>query len=252
MDGENLVINIYNLSYRVDGQLILDGVNIEFLPGEIFVIMGPSGCGKSTLLRLIMGLIKPTFGWVEIEGQNTSLLLKKEWKKLRTKMGMVFQSAALFDSLSIFENVAFGLRRKGLPESDIKTQVLQTLSIVGLEPSVAEKMPADLSGGMKKRAAIARAIAFKPPILLYDEPTTGLDPIMANTINELILELKKTLGITSLVVTHDITSALKVADRVGLLHQGKLVEVQERCNLHNANHPVLQQFLSGFDLSCNI
>jgi phospholipid/cholesterol/gamma-HCH transport system ATP-binding protein len=240
------MISIFNLSYQVNGQIILDGVELEFRQGETFVIVGPSGCGKSTLLRLIMGLIKPTSGWIEIAGQNTINLSKTEWQEVRHKMGMVFQSAALFDSLTVFENVAFGLRRKGFTEKEIQTRVFQSLNIVGLSEDTATKMPSNLSGGMKKRAAIARAIAIKPPILLYDEPTTGLDPIIADTINELILDLQKSLGITSIVVTHDIISALKVADRIGLLYQGKLVEVRNRSEIAEAQHPLLQQFFKNY------
>ena len=242
------MISIFNLGYIVNEQTILDGVELEFRQGEIFVILGPSGCGKSTLLRLIMGLIKPTSGWIEIAGQNTINLSKPEWQEVRHKMGLVFQSAALFDSLTVFENVAFSLRRKGFTEKEIHERVIQSLTIVGLTEDNATKMPSDLSGGMKKRAAIARAIANQPPILLYDEPTTGLDPIIADTINELILDLQKSLGITSIVVTHDINSALKVADRIGLLYQGKLVEVRNRSTIAEAQHPLLQQFFKNYRL----
>jgi phospholipid/cholesterol/gamma-HCH transport system ATP-binding protein len=240
------VISLVNLHYQIEGQVILTDINLEFKKGETFVIMGPSGCGKSTLLRLIMGLVKPTAGWIEIDGVNTSLLSKKDWQILRGKMGMVFQSAALFDSMTVFDNIAFGLRRKNMAERLIKNRVFEVLSIVGLDQNVAQKMPADLSGGMKKRTAIARAIAFEPPILLYDEPTTGLDPIIADTINELICELQKRLGITSIVVTHDIISALKVADRVGLLYEADLVEVKERNDLKQAEHPLMKEFLKNF------
>jgi phospholipid/cholesterol/gamma-HCH transport system ATP-binding protein len=242
------VISLVNLHYQIEGQVILEDINLEFEKGETFVVMGPSGCGKSTLLRLIMGLIKPTAGWIEIDGTNTGLLSKKNWQLLRRKMGMVFQSAALFDSMTVYENVAFGLRRDRMAETLIADRVYEVLSIVGLERSVAQKMPSDLSGGMKKRTAIARAIAFEPPILLYDEPTTGLDPLIADTINDLIGELQKRLGVTSIVVTHDITSALKVADRIGLLYEAKLVEVKERANLKYAEHPLMKEFLKNFQL----
>lgn len=242
------VISLVNLHYQIEGQVILRNINLEFSKGETFVIMGPSGCGKSTLLRLIMGLIQPTAGWIEIDGTNTNLLSNKDWQLLRRKMGMVFQSAALFDSMNVYDNIAFGLRRGKMAEPLIEKRVYEVLSIVGLEPSVAQKMPADLSGGMKKRTAIARAIAFEPPILLYDEPTTGLDPIIADTINDLICELQKRLNITSIVVTHDIISALKVADRIGLLYEANLVEVKERADLKNAEHPLMKAFLKNFEL----
>lgn len=243
------MIKLTNLSYQVDGQVILDNVSLEFKEGETFVIMGPSGCGKSTLLRLIMGLIRPTAGWIEIDEFSTANLSPREWHQLRYKMGLVFQSAALFDSMTVYDNVAFGLRRRGEKEKTIRDKVYQTLAIVGLSADVGAKMPSDLSGGMKKRTAIARAIATEPPILLYDEPTTGLDPLIADTINELISDLQKTLGITSIVVTHDIISALKVANRVGLLYQGKLVEVCERSRLKEAEHPILRQFLKEYQLA---
>lgn len=242
------VISLVNLHYQIEGQVILRDINLEFDKGETFVIMGPSGCGKSTLLRLIMGLIQPTAGWIEIDGTNTGLLSNKDWQLLRRKMGMVFQSAALFDSMNVYDNIAFGLRRGKMDEPLIEKRVYEVLSIVGLEPGVAQKMPADLSGGMKKRTAIARAIAFEPPILLYDEPTTGLDPIIADTINDLICELQKRLNITSIVVTHDIISALKVADRIGLLSEANLVEVKERADLKNAKHPLMKEFLKNFEL----
>jgi phospholipid/cholesterol/gamma-HCH transport system ATP-binding protein len=240
------IIALYNIEYRVGGQTILKNLDFELYRGECFVIMGRSGCGKSTLLRLITGLIRPTSGRIEIEGVDTGSLTKPEWHRIRYKMGMVFQSSALFDSLNVFENVAFGLRNKKLPEPEIKERVYKSLSIVGLEETIAAKMPAELSGGMKKRTAIARAIAFEPPILLYDEPTTGLDPIVANTINELICNLQSGLGITSIVVTHDIMSALKVADRIGLLHEGNLVEVTARSELKSTRHPMFAQFLKDY------
>jgi phospholipid/cholesterol/gamma-HCH transport system ATP-binding protein len=245
------LIALYDIEYQVGNQTILKNLDFELYQGECFVIMGRSGCGKSTLLRLITGLIRPTSGRIEIEGADTSSLTKLEWRKIRYKIGMVFQSSALFDSLNVFENVAFGLRNKQLPEPEIKERVYKSLSIVGLEEAIAAKMPAELSGGMKKRTAIARAIAFEPPILLYDEPTTGLDPIVANTINELICNLQSGLGITSIVVTHDIMSALKVADRIGLLHEGKLVEVTARSELKNTHHPMFTQFLKDYQLLIN-
>ncbi len=243
------IISLHNLDYEIDGQVILRDINLEFEKGETFVIMGPSGCGKSTLLRLIMGLAQPTAGWIEIDGVITDRLSKNDWQLLRRKMGMVFQSSALFDSMTVYDNVAFGLRRAKMDESLIEKRVYEVLSIVGLDRNVAQKMPADLSGGMKKRTAIARAIAFEPPILLYDEPTTGLDPIIADTINDLIVELQNRLGITSIVVTHDIISALKIADRVGLLYETNLVEVRERADLKNTEYPLMKEFLKNFQLA---
>ena len=242
------MISLVNLSYIIDGQQILNKVQLTVERGETFVMMGPSGCGKSTLLRLIMGLIAPTAGWIEIDGTNTALLSTQAWREVRQQMGMVFQSSALFDSMNIYENVAFGLRRKGWTAERIRDRVYETLSIVGLEEETALKMPSDLSGGMKKRTAIARAVATEPPILLYDEPTTGLDPIIADTINDLIRDLQQKLMITSIVVTHDILSALHVADRVGLLYEGDLVEVRHRSELNQVSHPLFTQFLKNYRL----
>ncbi|MCL6590650.1 MAG: ATP-binding cassette domain-containing protein [Firmicutes bacterium] len=240
------IISLHNIGYKIGDQTILDGLELGFERGEAFVIMGRSGCGKSTLLKLIIGLIQPSTGWIEIDGINTLALSKTQWHGVREKMGMVFQSAALFDSLTVFENVAFGLRRKKIPEQQIRESVEKSLEIVGLDRKIGMMMPADLSGGMKKRVAIARAIAFEPPILLYDEPTTGLDPIMADTINQLILDLKRNLGITSIIVTHDVVSALQIADRIGLLNEGKLVEVTRRDQLNKDTHPLLAQFMTNF------
>lgn len=240
------MIKLNQIGFEVQGQSILSGINLEFKQGETFAIMGPSGCGKSTLLRLIIGLIRPTAGWVEIDGINTSHLSPAGWKEVRQKMGMVFQSAALFDSLNVFDNVAFGLRQKKLKESEIRDRVFQALVTVGLDRGIAAKMPSDLSGGMKKRTAIARAIAIEPPILLYDEPSTGLDPIIAETIDELIRDLQHQLGITSIVVSHDVISVLRTANRIGLLHDGNLAEIRERVDLKNATHPMLRQFLANY------
>ncbi len=242
------MISISKLHYQINDQMIIRDLQVEFHKGETFVILGPSGCGKSTLLRLIMGLIKPVSGSIIIEGQNTQNLTRQEWQEVRSKMSLVFQSAALFDSLTVFENVAFSLRRLKLPEPKIREEVARSLEIVGLSPDTMSKMPSDLSGGMKKRVAIARAIAIKPPILLYDEPTAGLDPMIADTINELILGLQKKMGITSIVVTHDMISALKVADRIGLLYQGQLVEIKQRSDVARAEHPLFQEFFKHYRL----
>jgi phospholipid/cholesterol/gamma-HCH transport system ATP-binding protein len=242
------MIAISNLQYQINDQIIINELNLEIDKGETFVILGPSGCGKSTLLRLIMGLIKPSAGSIFIEGQNTQYLTRQEWQKIRNKMNLVFQSAALFDSLTVFENVAFSLRPLELSEKTIQERVIQSLEIVGLAPDTMHKMPSGLSGGMKKRVAIARAIAIKPPILLYDEPTAGLDPMIADTINGLILDLQKKMGITSIVVTHDMISALTVANRIGLLYQGRLVEIRQRSEIAEAEHPLFQQFFKHYRL----
>ena len=242
------MISISKLHYQINDQMIIRDLYVEFYKGETFAILGPSGCGKSTLLRLIMGLIKPVSGSIIIEGQNTQNLTRQEWQEVRSKMSLVFQSAALFDSLTVFENVAFSLRRLELPEPTIREGVTRSLEIVGLSADTMSKMPSDLSGGMKKRVAIARAIAIKPPILLYDEPTAGLDPMIADTINELILDLQKKMGITSIVVTHDMISALKVADRIGLLYQGQLVEIKQRSEVSKAEHPLFKEFFKHYQL----
>jgi phospholipid/cholesterol/gamma-HCH transport system ATP-binding protein len=201
------------------GQRVLNGVSLEVQRGQTLVVIGESGCGKTVLLKLIIGLLRPTAGKVTFDGRVLIELGERDLTRERTRLGFLFQGAALFDSLSVYDNVAFGLRaQRRLAEADIGERVRQRLQEVGLPADVEQKKPAELSGGMKKRVGLARALALDPEVMLYDEPTTGLDPIMSDVINELILQTRRRHPVTSIVVTHDMKTAVKVADRVVMLY----------------------------------
>ncbi len=213
--------------------------------GETMVIIGRSGCGKSVLLKLIMGLMKPDSGKILVNGDDITSLNDSQLNKLRQKFGMLFQASALFDSMTVDENVGLGLREHTkLSEEEIKKRVKQKLRLVGLS-GVDHLKPAELSGGMKKRVGLARAIAMDPEYVLFDEPTTGLDPIMADVINELIVNLRNALSITSIAVTHDIVSAYKIADRIAMLYDGKIIFVGTPDEVKNTDNPVVRQFIDG-------
>ena len=220
------MIKIRNLWKRYGKLDVLKGLDLEVKRGEILVILGRSGVGKSVLLRHIIGIEKPDQGSIEVEGQIISSLKKNELYGAIRNMGMLFQGSALFDSMNIEENTAFYLKQHGTPPEEIEKKVFDALSMVGLSGS-EKKMPSDLSGGMRKRAALARLIVYRPSILLYDEPTTGLDPITAQQINELIVKTQTELEGTSIVVTHDISSALFIADRLALHQDGKIIHVAD-------------------------
>jgi phospholipid/cholesterol/gamma-HCH transport system ATP-binding protein len=224
---------------------VLQGVNLTINKGETMVVIGRSGCGKSVLLKHIIGLLKPDQGQILVDGEDIVSFNDNQLNKLRQKFGMLFQAAALFDSMTVDENVGLGLREHTkLPEAEIKKKVGETLKLVGLS-GIEEKKPAELSGGMKKRVGLARAIAMDPEYVLYDEPTTGIDPIMADVINELIIRLRNTLSITSIAVTHDIVSAYKIADRIAMLYEGKIIFTGTPEETKNTNHPVVRQFIEG-------
>ena len=238
-------IEIIDLHKSFGEKKVLKGVNLEITAGETMVIIGQSGSGKSVLLKHIIGLMKPDRGQVLIEGQEITSLTDEELMRLSRKFGMLFQGSALFDSLTVEENVAFGVRRHcHLSEEEIKNRVAASLEKVGLR-GVESLLPYELSGGMKKRVGLARAIAYNPEIILYDEPTTGLDPIRADAINNLILELKKDLQVTSVVITHDMNSTYKVADRIAMLYDGQIIEVGTPEEIKNSANPVVQQFIHG-------
>jgi len=239
------MIRINNLHKSFVGNRVLRGVNLEIEEGETITIIGGSGCGKSVLLKHIVGLMKPEVGEIEVDGQEITRLGMEELAEVQKKFGMLFQGAALFDSLTVGENIAFGLRMlTDLEEREIRKRVSEKLSLVGLE-EIEQLMPAELSGGMKKRVALARAIAMNPKYILYDEPSTGLDPIMADVINNLILDLQEKLKITSIVVTHDMVTAYKVSDRIAMLYQGRIEEIGTPEEIRETKNSVVRQFITG-------
>ncbi|MFB3891232.1 MAG: ABC transporter ATP-binding protein [Phycisphaerae bacterium] len=218
------VIRVVNVAKHFNGKTVLDGVSLDVMPGCTMVIMGGSGCGKSTLLRIITGLIWPDEGHVELLGRDLNTISDQELDGLRKKFGILFQSGALFNSLTVGENVALPLREHtDLDDETIDIMVRIKLELVGLREAV-ELMPSELSGGMKKRAGLARAIALDPEILFYDEPSAGLDPVMTADIDHLIMDLSDKLGVTSVVVTHDIDSAFRVGDRMAMLDKGRVLK----------------------------
>lgn len=236
---------IKNLRKTFQGREILRGVNLEVEKGEIMVVMGPSGCGKSTILRHIVGLLRPDAGEIYLAGQAVTSLSEEEFNPIRRNMGMVFQNAALFDSLTVRDNVAFGLKyHTKLSREEQDAIVAEKLAMVGLAGR-ENLMPAQLSGGMQKRVSLARAIALNPQIILYDEPTSGLDPVMSSVIDQLILKMKAELGVTSIVVTHDMASAFKIADRMAMLHQGEVLQVGKPEEIQKSGIPLVQQFIHG-------
>jgi phospholipid/cholesterol/gamma-HCH transport system ATP-binding protein len=224
---------------------VLAGLTLDVMPGETLVILGGSGSGKSVTLRHIIGLEQPDSGIVRVEGQEVQDLGEDELVDVRLKVGFLFQGGALFDSMNVFENVAFPLRRARWEEERVRERVAEVLSLVNLSEDVCPVMPADLSGGMKKRVALARAIAVSPRGILYDEPTTGLDPITSNTINKLIRSTQQALGVTSIVVTHDIGSAFYVADRVAFLYEGRIRFLGSVDEARASTDPVLAAFIAG-------
>ena len=222
-----------------------NGINLSILEGEIISLLGGSGSGKSVLLKELIGLMKPDKGDIIVLDNNVTQMNEEALIDLREHIGMLFQGAALFDSLTVFENIAYPLREHlKLTEKEIQERVAEKLQVVGLS-GIEEKMPDELSGGMKKRVGLARAIATEPEIILYDEPTTGLDPMTAQRINDLIIELQRKLGITTIVVTHDLHCVKTVSDRIAMLHEGKIVAVGTWEELVTSNIQVVQDFIGG-------
>lgn len=238
-------IAIEGLKKTFGRQTVLDGVNLEIPRGKITVIIGRSGEGKSVLLKTMIGLVKPDDGLVRIDGKDLFSLSTTQQNDMRKKMGMLFQNAALFDSMNVEDNVAFPLREHtGMSEDEILDRVNKMLAQVGLK-DVNPKMPADLSGGMRKRVGLARALMMEPQIILYDEPTTGLDPILTDSIDTLIQETQSAMKLTTVVVSHDITSTLKMADKIAMLSQGKIIEEGDAKTFTQSKNPFIQQFLQG-------
>lgn len=224
---------------------VLDSLSLKIETGSTCVIIGRSGCGKSVLLKHIVGLFKPDNGKILIDGKDVAILNEGQLKPLRMKISMVFQGGALFDSMTVAENVAFGLiEHQRLPQKEILERAEESLCLVGL-CGVGNLMPSELSGGMKKRVALARAICIRPDIILYDEPTTGIDPITSDSINELIKDLHDKLKVTSVVVTHDMRSAYKIADKIAMMYQGKIIAEGTAQEIQETTHPVVYQFING-------
>jgi phospholipid/cholesterol/gamma-HCH transport system ATP-binding protein len=224
---------------------VLRGVNLAVEKGESMTVIGGSGSGKSVILKHIIGLLFPDRGRVLVDGQALNDLDEFSLNELRKKFGMLFQMAALFDSLTVWENVGFSLKQHTkLSNAEIRKVATEKLALVGLK-DVEDKMPSELSGGMKKRVGLARAIAMNAEIILYDEPTTGLDPIAADAINDLIVDLRKKLGVTSVTITHDMHSAYKISDRIAMLYKGEILEVGTPDQIRNTTNPIVRQFITG-------
>lgn len=230
--------------YKAFGRLkVLEGVSLEFERGRTTVVIGPSGCGKSVMLKCIVGLLRPDAGAVYFDGRSIDELREADMVPIRTQFGFLFQMGALFDSMTVQENVCFPLvEHTPMTPSQRLARCREVLSLVDMDGS-EPKMPGDLSGGQRKRVALARAIALKPRAILYDEPTTGLDPIRSDEINELILKLQRELGVTSIVVTHDMTSAYKIADRIVMLYDGHLVADGTPDQIRSSPNPVVRRFV---------
>ena len=236
-------IEFRNVSLAYDDLVVLDDVSFKVWPAELLLLVGESGGGKSTVIRLALGLDKTDSGVILIEGEDITRLDEDELDRVREKMGVVFQEGALFDSLSVFDNVAYRLEDHGQDQPTIQRKVGDILKFVGLD-DVADKLPAELSGGMKRRVAIARALAAQPEAILYDEPTTMVDPIMSDHVGNLMLRLKRQLKLTGVVVTHDLELMRKVADTVVVLHEGKAIYFGPVADLEKSTHPHIQEFLA--------
>jgi len=239
------MIEILNLKKKFNNNLVLNKLSLKVQTGQTCVIIGRSGCGKSVLLKHIVGLLRPDNGKVLVDGKEVAALKESELTKLRAKISMVFQGGALFDSMNVTENVGFGLfEHTRIDLKEILERVEESLSLVGLG-GIGNLMPSELSGGMKKRVALARAICIKPEIILYDEPTTGVDPITADSINELIRSLHDKLKVTSLVVTHDMKSAYHIADKIAMMYKGKIILEGAPEEIQRTTDPVVHQFING-------
>lgn len=242
------VISLRQLNITFGTHTVLDNIDLDVYKGETLAVLGPSGTGKSTVLRSMIGLLEPNGGQIFIQGEDVSGLDEDGWNRLRMKMGMVFQYSALFDFLTVGENVAFGLcQHTDKSDEEIQGIVTQMLDLVGL-PGTQDLYPAELSGGMKKRVGLARAIAVNPEIVLYDEPTAGLDPIMSRNISRLIKKTQEQLHVTSVLVTHDMQSAFYAADRVAMLYEGHIVAIGTAEEMKNSTNPIVKAFIEGREI----
>ena len=254
LDAQEALVEIKDLSVSFGSQEVLRNINLEIPAGQTLALLGESGCGKTVLMKSVIGLVQPTLGQVSFDGEDINELNDRQLSHIRLRFGFVFQNAALFDSMTIGQNVAFPLRQHGRFTNDqIREMVLSRLSEVGLPDSVVYKKPAELSGGMRKRVGLARALIMNPELIMYDEPTTGLDPIMSDVINELIIRTRRRNPVTSIVVTHDMTTAHKVADRVVMLMPAARLNPGEPQDIFDGTVPELdacrdrrvQQFING-------
>jgi phospholipid/cholesterol/gamma-HCH transport system ATP-binding protein len=239
------LVELRHVSKRFGNLVVLNNLNLSINAGQCLVVIGASGTGKSVMLKHIVGLLRPDFGEVWFDGKRIDSLPERELVPIRTRFGFLFQMGALFDSLTVAENIAFPVvEHTHKPKDEIEKVVVNRLRLVGL-PDAGPKMPAELSGGQRKRVALARAIALDPEVILYDEPTTGLDPIRSDVINELIIKLQSELKVTSIVVTHDMNSAFKIADRIVMLHEGRIVFDGTPDEIRRSEHDVVKQFVQG-------
>lgn len=243
---ETPVLQIKGLIKKFGSRTVLKNISLSFAKGKTTAIIGPSGCGKTVLIKHLICLLRPSTGEILFKGQRIDELREPELAPIRTRIGFLFQAGALFDSLTVRENILFPVRQhqKGMASKDANNLVRAKLTMVGLD-GFQDYFPAKLSGGQQKRVALARAIAMDPEVILYDEPTTGLDPIRSDIINELILKLQRELNVTSVVVTHDMKSAYKIADRIIMLHDGHIIADGDADHIKHHTHPVVQQFIHG-------
>ena len=241
-----LKISVRGLKKAFGKKVVLDGLDLDVGVGESVVVIGGSGTGKSVLVKCIIGLMEPDAGSIKLDGQEVTGLKRSERERLMQKFGMLFQGAALFDSLRVWQNVSFGLiQGRGMGADEAKEIAIKTLGAVGLGPEVGELWPSELSGGMQKRVGLARAIAAKPEIIIFDEPTTGLDPIMGDVINDLIIKCVRGLGATAVSITHDMASAHKIADRIAMIHKGKIIWQGPAKQVDQSGNPFVEQFIHG-------
>ena len=239
-------IRVQGLCKRFGDKIVLDGLDLEVARGESVVVIGGSGTGKSVMIKCILGLLAPEAGTIHIDGQEVTGLAPREREQVNRKFGMLFQGSALFDSLKVWENVAFGLiQGSGLAREAARAVAIEKLASVGLGAEVGELYPAELSGGMQKRVGLARAIAGDPEIIFFDEPTTGLDPIMGDIINDLIINCVRQLGATALSITHDMASARKISDRIAMIHKGRIIWAGPTAQIDSSGNDHVDQFIHG-------